>query len=161
VGGVVLVVATAGLAAPVTAVRPAEEQRALVADLRALVLSRTIGESGGDPVDAEEWVIRLAGLALALLVKHRPDQRGYCARCQPHRVGWRVWLPYRVRRHPCLVWKATRLFVAGDPATVWWHTLTLAKHPIDLATIREWFTSTTRDVDEQATDILPRFTDHR
>lgn len=159
-GGVVVVVAATGPAAIVT-VQMSEQQRALVADLRALVLSCTIGEPSGDRAGTDEWIIRLAGLALAMVAKHRTDHRGYCSRCRPLRTGWRARLPYRSRRYPCLVWKATRLFLSGDPAIVWWHTLTLAKRPIDLATVREWFTSTTRDVDEQATDLLPRVADHR
>lgn len=161
-GGVVAVVTAAGPAAPVMTGQLPDERRALVADLRALVLSCTIDdEPAGDRAGTDEWIIRLAGLALALVAKHRTDHRGYCSRCRPHRAGWRARLPSRSRRHPCLVWKATRLFVAGDPAIVWWHTLTLAHHPMDLATIREWFTSTNPDVDEQATDLLPRLTDHR
>lgn len=161
VGGVVVVVAATGPAATVTTAQPSDERRALVADLRALVLSCSIDDSGGDRAGTDEWIIRLAGLALALVAKHGTDQRGYCSRCRPHRTGWRARLPYRPRRHPCLVWKATQLFLSGDPAIVWWHTLTIAKRPIDLATIREWFTSTNVDVDEQATDLLPRVADHR
>lgn len=160
-GGSVVVVASAQPAATVTTVRPIEAHRALVADLRALVVSCADDVPSGESAESGERIIRLAGLALALLVKHRPDNRGYCTRCQPRRRGWRARLPYRSRRHPCVVWKAARLFLTGDPAIVSWHTLKLAHHPIDLATVREWLTSTNHDLDEQATDLLPRVADHR
>jgi uncharacterized protein YhdP len=139
VGGLAVLVAAPGSAATMTS-KPKtvpDQHRDMVAELKEWVLLTTDNEPGAHAVNATEQAIRLAGFALALLTKHRPDKQGYCTRCQPYRTGWRARLPHRSRKNPCMAWKAARLFLLTDPAVATWQALRFSGDNRDLADIRE------------------------
>jgi len=119
-----------------------DQHRALVAALADFVRQPMDNGLGAHPAETAEQALRLAGLVLALLTKHRTDKHGDCTRCQPPpKAGWRALLPHCGSRNPCLIWKFAHLFLGEEPAVAWWQALKLSGHHYELAEVRTRFTT--------------------
>ncbi|WP_148309636.1 hypothetical protein [Kutzneria albida] len=82
-------------------------------------------------------LLRLAGFAQALLVRHEIDQDGRCQACRPRRPGWTNWLRRR-RSAPCLVHSLAVYYCTGPLDEVWWQVLAQLGDHRNPAEVRRW-----------------------
>jgi hypothetical protein len=95
-----------------------------------------------------EWLLRLTGVVVSLLARHRVDSQGRCQWCDQRRRGWRRLLPRWNSRTVCQVLSTTWSFAASEPALVWWQTFNLTGEKISLEAVREWLSTAGQSEDE-------------
>ncbi|GAA0609528.1 hypothetical protein GCM10010174_28560 [Kutzneria viridogrisea] len=91
--------------------------------------------------DAGDWLLRLSGLLIALLLRHDIDQGGRCRTCRSRQRGWRRWiLPRPVS--VCLVHSLAVYFCTTTIDLAWWQTLAQLGDHRNPTEIRHWLATT-------------------
>lgn len=110
--------------------------------LRWLVVRLQQEETGMvQPRDVHEQrvlLVRLAGVVLTAVGRHRSDGDGRCRACQPRPTGWLRFLPRLSRTRPCVVQSSAELFLRRGVDVAWWLSLNQAGEYNTLTDVRRW-----------------------
>ena len=86
-----------------------------------------------DPLTMRRMLIRLAGLAHALIQPHRLDEQGTCATCQHEGP--------QDEREPCTVLPVAILYLFEPLPVIWWHIYTHQGRSPTLDEVRNWLST--------------------
>jgi hypothetical protein len=134
-------------------------RRVLLAELTKVV--RWIEEGSSVEItalasaDEREMLLRLAGMSIELVRRHRVDAAGRCRQCRLIRSGCRRWLHWPTRKAPCLIVSVASFFGTAPIDAVWWQIFNGLGDRRELSDVRSWLAGSPPTVERTPEPVWP------